>query len=372
MSESQQLTGSTIPCARDVLRDNYENLLKVADYCDSNYEGAQDKRKALEETMAFATQSLASVAYQISTLANDILRILDLQATEVRQVEASICSVAQVVEMHKEKVARQQIGMLAVCKRFPHCQKIIYPEHLEPLEAYYRKPMNFSSLDDIGHGIKDQSSQLARTGTLTRRGTKTSTGQSPGSLRRSHRTLEPIQTPVIPDAKLSPASAESSLRSSTGVMGNTSLKAPTEPPPPPPLLSLFASPTDEGDLPPPPQADALLPPPLATEDLPLLSGPDLDFPASPPPPPLDVTDFELLAPPVLPPPPPLEKQPWVPDTYLEKVVTLYPYMGQKENELSFEEGTVLYVTRRYSDGWCEGISSDAEGLFPGNYVEPLP
>ncbi|XP_060111997.1 ABI gene family member 3 isoform X2 [Heteronotia binoei] len=312
MSEFQQLTESTIPHAREVLQDNYKNLLKVADYCDSNYDGAQDKRKALEETMAFTTQSLASVAYQISTLANSILRILDLQATEVRHVEGSICSVTQ-----------------------------------------------------------DQSTQLARTGTLARRGTKTSAGQSPGSLRRSHRTLEPIQSPVIPDAKLPPASLESSPSSSTEVMGNSGLKAPTEPPPPPPLPFPFPPPMEEDDIPPPPQADVLPPPPLAMDDLPPLSALDLDFPASPPPPPLDVTDLELLEPPVLPSPPPLEKLQWPPDTYLEKVVTLYPYTRQNENELSFEEGAVLYVTRRYSDGWCQGVSSDAEGLFPGNYVEPL-
>nr|XP_056719815.1 ABI gene family member 3 [Euleptes europaea] len=368
MSEFQKLTESTIPNAREVLQDNYKNLLQVADYCESNYEGAQDKRKAFEETMAFTTQSLASVAYQISTLANDILRILDLQATEVRQVEADICSVTQVVEMHKEKVARQQIGMLAVCKKFPHCQKIIYPNQLQPLEAYYRKPLNFSSLDDVGHGIKDESTQLARTGTLARRGTKTSAGQSPGSLRTSHRTLEPVQTPIIPDAKLPSASAESSLSSSTRAMGSITLKAPTEPPPPPPaLLSPFPPPMQDDF---PLQADILLPPPppLAMDDLPPpnLSAADLDFPASPPPPPLDITDLETL-----PPPPPLERLPWAPDTYLEKVVTLYPYRRQKENELSFEEGDILYVSRRYSDGWCEGVSSDAQGLFPGNYVEPL-
>uniref|UniRef100_A0ACB8EUK0 Uncharacterized protein n=1 Tax=Sphaerodactylus townsendi TaxID=933632 RepID=A0ACB8EUK0_9SAUR len=98
MSQFQKLMDSTIPNAREVLRDNYKNLLKVADYCESNYEGAQDKRKALEETMAFTTQSLASLAQQISTLAQDILGILDMQAAEVRQVEGDICSVAQVSE----------------------------------------------------------------------------------------------------------------------------------------------------------------------------------------------------------------------------------------------------------------------------------
>lgn len=52
------------------------------------------------------------------------------------------------------------------------------------------------------------------------------------------------------------------------------------------------------------------------------------------------------------------------------VVTLYPYTRQKDNELSFSEGTVICVTRRYSDGWCEGVSSEGAGFFPGNYVEP--
>ena len=52
------------------------------------------------------------------------------------------------------------------------------------------------------------------------------------------------------------------------------------------------------------------------------------------------------------------------------MVTLYPYTRQKDNELSFSEGTVICITRRYSDGWCEGVCSEGSGFFPGNYVEP--
>lgn len=57
---------------------------------------ASDKQKALEETMALSTQSLASVTYQISSLATAFLRLLDLQAAELRKVEADVGSVAQV------------------------------------------------------------------------------------------------------------------------------------------------------------------------------------------------------------------------------------------------------------------------------------
>lgn len=52
------------------------------------------------------------------------------------------------------------------------------------------------------------------------------------------------------------------------------------------------------------------------------------------------------------------------------VVTLYPYTRQKDDELSFSEGTIICITRRHSNGWCEGVSSDGTGFFPGNYVGP--
>lgn len=52
--------------------------------------------KALEETKNFTTQSLASVAYQISTLANSVLTLLDAQTNQLRQMESSINVIGQV------------------------------------------------------------------------------------------------------------------------------------------------------------------------------------------------------------------------------------------------------------------------------------
>ncbi|KAG8140117.1 hypothetical protein E2320_002841 [Naja naja] len=368
MSEFQQLMQDSIPSARDVLQENYSNLLKVADYCDSNYEQAQDKRKALEETMAFTVQSLASVTYQINNLARNILKIFDLQTTHLQQVEANVCSIEQVIEMHKEKVSRREIGMLTVCKTFPPYQKIIYPKKLEPLQPYYRKPLDFSTLDDIGHGIKDQSTQLAKTGTLSRRSIKSSAGLLPGTLGRSQKVLEAIPPPLIPEGQLSSASSLSSISNLPEVLNSTSMKEPSEPdpslPPPPPEADDFLLPSQTDFLPPPPvQAEDVLPLPYPESDL--------DFPTFPLPPSLDISNCGLLKPPLLPPPPPPEKLLWAPDTYLEKVVTLYPYVQKKDDELSFTEGVIIYVTRKYSNGWCEGVTSDAQGLFPGNYTEPL-
>lgn len=60
---------------------------------------AQDKKKALEETKAYTTQSLASVAYQINALANNVLQLLDIQASQLRRMESSINHISQVHTM---------------------------------------------------------------------------------------------------------------------------------------------------------------------------------------------------------------------------------------------------------------------------------
>lgn len=84
---------------------------------------------------------------------------------------------------------------------------------------------------------------------------------------------------------------------------------------------------------------------------------------------------------------------WVPKNYIEKgnlsdnnkcdcriifafllfvflVVAIYDYYADKDDELSFQESSVLYVLKKNDDGWWEGVMDGVTGLFPGNYVEP--
>ncbi|KAG8174161.1 hypothetical protein JTE90_003000, partial [Oedothorax gibbosus] len=61
---------------------------------------------------------------------------------------------------------------------------------------------------------------------------------------------------------------------------------------------------------------------------------------------------------------------WVPKNYCEKVVAIYDYSADKEDELSFSENSIIYVLKKNDDGWYEGVMNGVTGLFPGNYVEP--
>lgn len=55
--------------------------------------------------------------------------------------------------------------------------------------------------------------------------------------------------------------------------------------------------------------------------------------------------------------------------FSHQVVALYSYEPGKPGDLTFQEGDVIYLTKRNDDGWCEGVLNGVEGFFPGNYVE---
>ncbi|XP_068575939.1 abl interactor 2-like isoform X5 [Cebidichthys violaceus] len=510
MAELQMLLEEEIPAGRSALLDSFTNLERVAEYCESNYVQSPDKERALEETKNYTTQSLASVAYLINTLANNVLQMLDIQASQLRRMESSINHISQTVDIHKEKVARREIGILTTNKNTSRTHKIIAPANPERPVRYIRKPIDYSMLDDMGHGVKwlqrfKASAQnmkagggggggggaLPRTNPPTQKppsppmsgkGTLggSSGGSHPSSSRSSSRENSgsgsvgvpiAVPTPAPPNAfpapvpsnpaKPPPNTATTPGPPTTALDGPP--QAPNPPvenppvPPPPPQLPASAAPT--GTVPvafgnpaqgaaqfysmnrpaQPPQnsqvggslpyrrpasvtgqpnmaqsqlnggphfaqnqviAGPLAPPPPSMQITPQL--PLMGFVARvqetisdvpPPPPPADEPVFEEPTPP---PPPPEdyeddeeeedeeesavveysdpyaeEDPPWAPRTYLEKVVAIYDYARDKEDELSFQEGSIIYVIKKNDDGWYEGVMNGTTGLFPGNYVESI-
>ncbi|XP_030772047.1 abl interactor 2 isoform X1 [Rhinopithecus roxellana] len=485
MAELQMLLEEEIPGGRRALFDSYTNLERVADYCENNYIQSADKQRALEETKAYTTQSLASVAYLINTLANNVLQMLDIQASQLRRMESSINHISQTVDIHKEKVARREIGILTTNKNTSRTHKIIAPANLERPVRYIRKPIDYTILDDIGHGVK-VSTQNMKMGGLPRTTPPTQKPPSPpmsgkGTLGRHspYRTLEPVRPPVVPNdyvpsptrnmapSQQSPVrtasvnqrnrtysssgssggSHPSSRSSSRENSGSGSVGVPIAvPTPSPPSVfpghpvqfysmnrpaSRHTPPTIGGSLPyrRPPSITSqtslqnqmnggpfysqnperartnirhhdccghvsLAPPPPSilqvTPQLPLMGFvarvQENISDAPPPPPPVEEPVFDESPPP---PPPPEdyeeeeaavveysdpyaeEDPPWAPRSYLEKVVAIYDYTKDKEDELSFQEGAIIYVIKKNDDGWYEGVMNGVTGLFPGNYVESI-
>ncbi|XP_070969570.1 abl interactor 2-like isoform X10 [Oncorhynchus clarkii lewisi] len=486
MAELQMLLEEEIPAGRSALLDSFTNLERVAEYCESNYVQSPDKHRALEETKNYTTQSLASVAYLINTLANNVLQMLDIQASQLRRMESSINHISQTVDIHKEKVARREIGILTTNKNTSRTHKIIAPANPERPVRYIRKPIDYSLLDDMGHGVKASAQNIkAGAAGLPRTNPPTQKPPSPpmsgkGTIGRHspYRTLEPVRPPVVPNdyvssptrhgnmapPQQSPArtasvnqrnrtyssgssggshpssSSRSSSRENSG-SGSVGLPIAVPTPAPPPTAfpgapQFFSMNRPVQPLNPPAVGGSLpyrrpasltgqpnsnmplalnqpnggphfnqvpgplvAPPPPSMQITPQL--PLMGFVARvqetisdvpPPPPPIEEAVFEEPTPP---PPPPEdyeddddeeeeesavveysdpyaeEDPPWAPRTYMEKVVAIYDYAADKEDELSFNEGAIIYVIKKNDDGWYEGTMSGTTGLFPGNYVESI-
>ncbi|XP_055019556.1 abl interactor 2 isoform X5 [Boleophthalmus pectinirostris] len=476
MAELQMLLEEEIPAGRSALLDSFTNLERVAEYCESNYVQSPDKQRALEETKNYTTQSLASVAYLINTLANNVLQMLDIQASQLRRMESSINHISQTVDIHKEKVARREIGILTTNKNTSRTHKIIAPANPERPVRYIRKPIDYSLLDDMGHGVK-ASAQNMKAGGMPRTNPPTQKPPSPpltgkGTLGRHspYRTLEPVRPPVVPNDYVSsptrnmapplqspartasvnqrnrtyssgssggshPSSSRSSSRENSG-SGSVGVPIAVPTPAPPgvyPGAQFYSMnrPTQQqpqntpvgGSLPYRRPSSVtgqpnnmvhsqnqlnggphfaqnqgpMAPPPPSMQITPQL--PLMGFVARvqetisdvpPPPPPSDEPVFEEPTPP---PPPPEdyeddededesavveysdpyaeEDPPWAPRSYMEKVVAIYDYTRDKEDELSFQEGAIIYVIKKNDDGWYEGVMNGTTGLFPGNYVESI-
>ncbi|XP_052344532.1 abl interactor 2-like isoform X5 [Oncorhynchus keta] len=482
MAELQMLLEEEIPAGRSALLDSFTNLERVAEYCESNYVQSPDKHRALEETKNYTTQSLASVAYLINTLANNVLQMLDIQASQLRRMESSINHISQTVDIHKEKVARREIGILTTNKNTSRTHKIIAPANPERPVRYIRKPIDYSLLDDMGHGVKwllrfKASAQNIKAGAagLPRTNPPTQKPPSPpmsgkGTIGRHspYRTLEPVRPPVVPNdyvssptrhgnmapPQQSPArtasvnqrnrtyssgssggshpssSSRSSSRENSG-SGSVGLPIAVPTPAPPPTAfpgapQFFSMNRPVQPLNPPAVGGSLpyrRPASLTGQpnsNMPLAlnqpnGGPHFNqVPAGPlvaPPPPsmqitpqlplmgfvarVQETKEAVFEEPTPPPPPPEdyeddeeeeeeesavveysdpyaeEDPPWAPRTYMEKVVAIYDYVADKEDELSFNEGAIIYVIKKNDDGWYEGTMSGTTGLFPGNYVESI-
>ncbi|KAM8904225.1 abl interactor 2b isoform 11-T11 [Spinachia spinachia] len=488
MAELQMLLEEEIPAGRSALLDSFTNLERVAEYCESNYVQSPDKERALEETKNYTTQSLASVAYLINTLANNVLQMLDIQASQLRRMESSINHISQTVDIHKEKVARREIGILTTNKNTSRTHKIIAPANPERPVRYIRKPVDYSMLDDMGHGVKAGVQNMkAGGGTLPRTNPPTQKPPSPpmsgkGTLGRHspYRTLEPVRPPVVPNDYVtsptrnpapplqSPArtasvnqrnrtyssgssggshpssSSRSSSRENSG-SGSVGVPIAVPTPAPPnafPGAAQFYSMNRPAQPPQNSQVGGSLPyrrpasvtgqPHAALNPSQLNGGPHfaqnqvIAGPLAPPPPSMQITpQLPLMgfvarvqetisdAPPPppppadepvfdepVPPPPPEdyedeedgeeeeeeeeesavveysdpyaeEDPPWAPRTYMEKVVAIYDYARDKEDELSFQEGAIIYVIKKNDDGWYEGVMNGTTGLFPGNYVESI-
>ncbi|VDK77356.1 unnamed protein product [Litomosoides sigmodontis] len=396
----RSLIENEIPDGRSNLESSCSNLERVAAYCEASYAQAQDKKAAFDETRRYVVQSLASVAYQVNTLAYALLHALDLQTDKIDNMASQVHNVGEIIAIHKEKVARREIGALAVNKCIQRQHKVIAVKVQEPVQRYQRTPIDYSILDNLGHGVKtpelvNRSFSTRTASTISHGSTSahypvfpnfeqllpkaniTATLSRSSTTRGDHyRTPQVATTPIIDPQRFSTVTHGSQNYSSTpnssnyGTINRKRDSQQSMPLPPPQLASVAQYRLSTNSL------DGLPPPPTSVmmDDEPL------------PPPPMKATVAPIYE------PTSSKNQPtssanvrspfvlgsqfdrsydWIPNVYIEKAVALYDYEAEKPDELTLRENCIVYVLRKNEDGWYEGVLNGCTGLFPGNYVQAM-
>ncbi|OAF67199.1 hypothetical protein A3Q56_05104 [Intoshia linei] len=318
-------------------KTNTKELLNGCEgsFCEIEILHTKDKLTAINTTKKHSIQFTGSVASEINKLVTEFMCILEDKMSKVSGLDIETTVTEQNTQIYKEKVARQQIGELTVknttlrmpCREYEPTKKI----EIKDIPKYVIPKLDLNALDNIGHQIMNTESY-----SIDYKDSKSEDMLIPEPEYHSQEDFNTFPTPknsvdetnnpmfgTIASSShyFSVKSSEFNTNSTSDQKSSINLDPPTND---------FTEDTEIDDL---------------MNHLTNLEPPT-------------IINYEL-------------NENGVPYTYMEKVVAIYDYEKDREDEITFKENDIIYVIRKNEDGWWEGVCNFTVGLFPGNYVNQL-
>ncbi|CAD5214802.1 unnamed protein product [Bursaphelenchus okinawaensis] len=322
-----------------------ENLEKAASYCEYVYVAPDRNQTAvLEETKRISIQSLASVATNVNAISNNLWKAMAIESDKMTSRQSNLKNLKTIINITREKAARREIGRLAEHRTSEPTNKRIAPPTIEKASRYQRTAIDFTILDDVGHGVvvPDQ----ARMGGTVNRTHSIISGDSVAygttHLNSSGGIYEQWMPSQIPHGMYS----QDTLRPSKDQYGTYACSTLKRHQPQHSVggynnnNQIYMSST------------------LNSRALPSVYNSRSTITAD-----SNGDDDRLPSPPTV-----LSN---VPATYIAKARALYDYTAARPDELNLTADAIIYIVRKNDDGWNEGVLDGVTGLYPDNYAEEI-
>ncbi|KNC54071.1 uncharacterized protein AMSG_09736 [Thecamonas trahens ATCC 50062] len=152
----QQLAGAVLPTALRELLGAQGQIKEIAEYFEQAYAADADKNKVFSETQVYTKNALGNVAFHVNVVGSHMVSFLNKQFDELDTMQLQFDAV-----MSRLNNARYTLGLSNLSSYLaPRIYKTrpvstplkgdAVPEGARMLDRYERRPVDLSSLDDVG------------------------------------------------------------------------------------------------------------------------------------------------------------------------------------------------------------------------------
>lgn len=160
ISERITVLNDKIPASCQSLRSNSQKLNQLASFCEYSYSNPEfNKLSSFNLTKEKTEHALASIIDNIYVISNDLVELLDLQSLLVEQTNFNLSQLAAELNIRVEDYGRGKIN--EVCantdkkrNRLVILNEMKINEKIREENSFnHFKTIDYSSLDNIGHGV---------------------------------------------------------------------------------------------------------------------------------------------------------------------------------------------------------------------------
>jgi len=152
--EAERYHNDEVLNTRRELQQSCANLEQLAQYCEQSYVTHQDQQVAFDQAKGYVVQSLVNVSHQLTKLSTNLTQLLTTHNNRLDNMSHNLSCIQQNLDNVQCFQAKDGIKKLGHVVTIPRQHKVVQNKCISKEgKKHLRACINFSALDNIGHGV---------------------------------------------------------------------------------------------------------------------------------------------------------------------------------------------------------------------------